>query len=110
MEYHREHDCCCIWFSSKTGVKILTVGLLSAVLIELPSFHFVRALLKVGILSAFCLMHYEDDEKARALCLLTYFLGTPAIATINFIMYRNILLDSVMFAKELCWLLRSSSA
>ena len=105
--YHRDKNCCCGFLDTKSGVNVLTIGLVLAVVIEFTSFNLTRAVLKIAIMGAFLLMWVSDDAQSRALAFITYFLGTPSIAVINVLMYRNLLLDSVVFAKELCWSLRS---
>merc|ERR1719162_1933836 len=101
---HIEQNCCFYFISTSTGVFIISIGLLVSLLEEYFSPNMYRGALKIAMVVPIALMYLKDNSFHRWLYLQLFCLIQPLIAIINIIAYQNILIDSVLFAKGLCWL------
>ena len=101
---HIQQNCCFYFISTSTGVLIISIGLLISLLEEYFSPNMVRGILKIAMLVPVVLMYLKDNSFHRWLYLQLFCLCQPLIAIVNLFQYQNILIDSILFAKGLCWL------
>ena len=101
-KWHKQNDCCCWFFTTKTGVQIVTVGVILGLLEEYAAFNLFRFICKVAVVVPFAMMLFQDTAFNRLLALLMFCICIPLIFVINFLAYQNVLVDNVMFAEEIC--------
>ena len=99
---HIHEDCCCYFLHTKTGVHIISIGLLLSLAEEYLAPNFLRGMCKLAIIVPMVLMYIRDSTFHRWLLLLLFCICQPLVALVNFLAYGNILVDNVMFAKEFC--------
>ena len=101
---HVDWNCCFMLFSTRTGTKLISFGLLVSLIEEYFHFNKVRTILKIATVVPVVLLGIHDNGLNRWLMLNLFVICQPLIFLWNLYKYSNILVDNVMFGKELCWL------
>ena len=101
---HVDMNCFFMLISTRRGVKVISFGLLLSLIEEYWHFNRVRTILKLAMFAPVVLGLIHDNGLNRWLMLNLFTLCQPLIFLWNLYKYSNVLVDNVLFAKELCWL------
>ena len=101
---HVNNDCCCFCLSTRMGALIIGFGLIFSFLAEVSQPNALRAILKLAGVVPFVMVLVADSAWYRQLWLFMFCVTQPLIAVVNMIWYKNILVDSVVFGAQFCWL------
>ena len=71
---------------------------------EYYSTNVIRAALKIALVSPFYSMIFSDSPYTRKLFFQAFIVCVPLIAVCNLFDYSNPLINTVVFARQLCWL------
>ena len=74
---------------------------------ELFAWNTARAILKLIVVVPVIAMTLKDTKFHRWLMMVIFAICTPLIFLVNLYYYQNILVDNVVFAKDVCELMGS---
>ena len=86
-KFHREHNCCCYFGTTKFGFHVITIGLLLGLVEEYFAPNPLRGVIKLALIAPFIATYIKDNSTHRMLCLYLFMLAMPIIAIVNLVSY-----------------------